>query len=54
MTWNVWGRYGQWEERQAAIEDSLVAAGPDIICLVESWSSTETTQAGHASPNGSA
>ena len=28
-----------------AIEDSLVAAGPDIICLVESWSSTETTQA---------
>ena len=45
MTWNVWGRYGQWEERKAAIEDSLVAAGPDIICLVESWSSTETTQA---------
>jgi endonuclease/exonuclease/phosphatase family metal-dependent hydrolase len=45
VTWNVWGRYGQWQERQVAIEDSLVAAGPDIICLVESWSSTETTQA---------
>ena len=45
VTWNVWGRYGQWQERQTAIEDSLVAVNPDIVCLVESWSSTETTQA---------
>lgn len=45
VTWNVWGRYGQWRERQAAIEDALVAAGPDILCLVESWSGTDTTQA---------
>lgn len=45
VTWNVWGRYGQWGERQAAIEDSLEAANPDIVCLVESWSTTETTQA---------
>jgi endonuclease/exonuclease/phosphatase family metal-dependent hydrolase len=45
VTWNVWGRYGQWEDRQAAIEDSLDAVSPDIICLVESWSSSETTQA---------
>jgi endonuclease/exonuclease/phosphatase family metal-dependent hydrolase len=46
VTWNVWGRYGQWQERQAAIEDSLVATDPDIVCLVESWSSAGTTQAG--------
>lgn len=45
VTWNVWGRYGQWQERQAAIEKSLAAVNPDIICLVESWSSAETTQA---------
>ena len=45
VTWNVWGRYGQWQERQAAIEESLAAANPDIVCLVESWSSAETTQA---------
>ena len=45
VTWNVWGRYGQWQERQTAIEDTLVAASPDIVCLVESWSRTETTQA---------
>ena len=38
VTWNVWGRYGQWAERQAAIEDSLVTANPDVVCLVESWS----------------
>jgi len=44
-TWNVWGRYGQWQERQAAIEDALVARSPDIVCLIESWSSPETTQA---------
>lgn len=45
VTWNVWGRYGQWQERQAAIEEALAAVGPDIVCLVESWSSSETTQA---------
>jgi endonuclease/exonuclease/phosphatase family metal-dependent hydrolase len=45
VTWNVWGRYGPWQERETAIEDSLVAANPDIVCLVESWSSAETTQA---------
>ena len=45
MTWNVWGRYGQWREREAAIEESQVAAHPDIVCLIESWSSAQTTQA---------
>jgi endonuclease/exonuclease/phosphatase family metal-dependent hydrolase len=45
VTWNVWGRFGQWQEREAAIEDALVATSPDIVCLVESWSSTESTQA---------
>ena len=45
VTWNVWGGYGPWREREAAIEDSLVATNQDIVCLVESWSSAETTQA---------
>jgi endonuclease/exonuclease/phosphatase family metal-dependent hydrolase len=44
VTWNVWGRYGQWQERQAAIGESLAETNPDIVCLVES-SSAETTQA---------
>jgi endonuclease/exonuclease/phosphatase family metal-dependent hydrolase len=45
VTWNVWGRFGRWQERQAAIEESLAAADPDIVCMVESWSSDEVTQA---------
>ena len=45
VTWNVWGRYGRWQERQTAIEEALVDVGADIVCLVESWSRGETTQA---------
>jgi endonuclease/exonuclease/phosphatase family metal-dependent hydrolase len=43
-TWNVWGRYGDWEQRQRAIEDLLVAAAPDLVCLVESWSTPDGSQ----------
>jgi endonuclease/exonuclease/phosphatase family metal-dependent hydrolase len=45
VTWNVWGRYGAWEERQAGIEDVLTTAEPDIVCLVESWATSEARQA---------
>ena len=43
-TWNVWGRLGDWEQRQVAIEDTLVEAAPDLVCLVESWSTPDGTQ----------
>jgi endonuclease/exonuclease/phosphatase family metal-dependent hydrolase len=36
-TWNVWGRYGPWQEREAAIIATLRDAGPDIVVLTESW-----------------
>ena len=45
VTWNVWGRYGSWEERQLALEAELALAQADLVCLVESWSTEETTQA---------
>jgi endonuclease/exonuclease/phosphatase family metal-dependent hydrolase len=45
VTWNVWGRYGEWEARQHGIEEALVASAPDIVCLVESWCRAEDTQA---------
>lgn len=45
VTWNVWGRFGDWEERQSGIEDVLATAKPDITCLVEAWATPETTQA---------
>ncbi len=45
VTWNVWGRYGDdWKERQAGIEDALLEAGPDVVCLIEAWSHVATTQ----------
>jgi endonuclease/exonuclease/phosphatase family metal-dependent hydrolase len=45
VAWNVWGRYGAWEERQAGIEDLVATAEPDIVCLVESWATPEASQA---------
>ena len=45
VTWNVWGRYGpRWEMRQAGLEDALAEAEPDVVCLVESWRSGESSQ----------
>jgi endonuclease/exonuclease/phosphatase family metal-dependent hydrolase len=38
VTWNVWGLYGPWREREAAIVATLRDAHPDIVVLTESWS----------------
>jgi endonuclease/exonuclease/phosphatase family metal-dependent hydrolase len=38
ITWNVWGLFGPWPEREAAIVATLHDARPDIIVLTESWS----------------
>jgi endonuclease/exonuclease/phosphatase family metal-dependent hydrolase len=45
VTWNVWGRYGAWEQREAGIESALASAEPDIVCLVESWTTARGSQA---------
>jgi endonuclease/exonuclease/phosphatase family metal-dependent hydrolase len=37
LTWNLWGRNGPWEARQAAITKVLTAEQPDIVCLQEVW-----------------
>ena len=39
MTWNVWWRFGPWEQRQAAIIATLKAERADVICLQEVWAS---------------
>src|SRR5688500_7663238 len=36
-TWNVWWRFGPWEQRQPAILATLRALDADIICLQETW-----------------
>lgn len=38
VTWNLWWRFGPWEQRQAAITTVLAELDPDIVCLQEVWS----------------
>jgi endonuclease/exonuclease/phosphatase family metal-dependent hydrolase len=44
ITWNVWGLYGPWQEREAAIVATLRAARPDIVVLAESWAKDDDSQ----------
>jgi endonuclease/exonuclease/phosphatase family metal-dependent hydrolase len=47
VTWNVWGRYGEeWTARLHGIQEELVAAEPDIVCLVEAWRDDHTSMPG--------
>lgn len=38
MTWNLWWRFGPWDQRQPAIIRVLAATNPDVVCLQEVWS----------------
>jgi endonuclease/exonuclease/phosphatase family metal-dependent hydrolase len=44
VTWNVWGLYGPWRAREAAIVATLQDADPDIVVLTESWSKDGDSQ----------
>jgi endonuclease/exonuclease/phosphatase family metal-dependent hydrolase len=37
LTWNVWGRFGPWQEREAALIGTLEALAPDVVVLQEAW-----------------
>lgn len=39
MTWNLWWRFGPWEERFAAIMAVITEQDPDVVCLQELWAS---------------
>jgi endonuclease/exonuclease/phosphatase family metal-dependent hydrolase len=45
VTWNVWGRYGEWSSRLDGIIAELERAAPDIVCLQEAWTTPEQNQA---------
>ena len=46
MTWNVQGRLGEWERRQAVLRTWIERTGPDVLTLQESWVEPNgTTQA---------
>lgn len=44
VAWNVWGLYGPWQEREAAIIATLANARPDVVVLAESWARAEDSQ----------
>jgi endonuclease/exonuclease/phosphatase family metal-dependent hydrolase len=44
-TWNVWGRYGPWEERLPAIVETLRRVDADIVGLQEVWADEQRSQA---------
>jgi endonuclease/exonuclease/phosphatase family metal-dependent hydrolase len=37
VTWNLWWRFGQWQERRKAIRGLLAEARPDVCGLQEIW-----------------
>ena len=41
MTWNLWWRFGPFEQRLPAIIDTIRSVDPDIVCLQEVWSDGE-------------
>jgi endonuclease/exonuclease/phosphatase family metal-dependent hydrolase len=44
-TWNLWWRFGPWEDRAESILATLRAADPDVIALQEVWAEGERNQA---------
>lgn len=45
LTWNLWWRFGPWEQRQPAIARVLVDEAPDVVCLQEVWADGTAHQA---------
>jgi endonuclease/exonuclease/phosphatase family metal-dependent hydrolase len=45
MTWNVWWRFGPWEQRTAAILATIAGQRPDVVCLQEVWGDGNTNMA---------
>jgi exonuclease III len=46
VTWNVWGLYGPWEQRELGIIATLGDSRPDILVLAESWTKGTDSQCG--------
>ena len=44
-TWNLWWRFGNWEERLPLVIDELRAADPDVVALQEVWHDGGTSSA---------
>ena len=53
MTWNLWWRFGSWEQRQQAIIDTIGSSGADVVCLQEVWVDATATTLRRSSPGNS-
>ena len=45
LTWNLWWRYGPWEERLPAIVETIRRVDADVIALQEVWIADGTSSA---------
>jgi endonuclease/exonuclease/phosphatase family metal-dependent hydrolase len=45
LTWNIWGRFGNWRAREKAILATLTALHPDVVALQETWREPGISQA---------
>jgi len=45
LSWNLWWRFGNWEERRPAIAATLAELDADILCLQEVWEDAELSLA---------
>ena len=45
LTWNIWWRFGPWEQRQPAIAETLRLVDADVISLQEVWADKSVSQA---------
>ena len=45
LSWNLWWRYGPWEQRREAIAATLAEIGPDVCGLQEVWGAGGENQA---------
>lgn len=48
MTWNIWGRHGDWAKRLPIIVDTLSNVNADIIALQEVWAKSGDAENGQA------
>ena len=44
MTWNIWFRFGPWEQRQPAVIETLRRVDADVIALQEVWADDDVRQ----------
>ena len=45
LTWNLWWKFGPWEDRQEPIARTLSSADADVVSLQEVWADDDVDQA---------